>query len=533
MDSKNTVANIFWESADKFPDNIALWVKGRQYSYEDLRQKSVAITSALSKYEGDLFGEHLAILGKKSLSSYSSILASLFLGMIYTPLSSRFPLERNVYMIQKVKAKGLVVSPECCDIAKDILAQFEQSIVVVFPENSNLPNWVSDFPQHQYFCSKDLVKNNNLLPSSRLTSQSSIYNLFTSGSTGTPKSVIVTNRNLLSYIKSIKKLMTITPEDKCTQLFDLTFDPSVHDMFICWDAGAALYSLPSQASSLAGRLVNELELTVWFSPPSTAAVLKAQNELTPKSFPSLRYSSFAGEALSWSLVKAWSEAACNSTLFNLYGPTEATVTIVGFQFEKGGNKVGTGEMTPIGWPFEDHSVTIVNEDLEPTGENEIGELCLAGPQVTQGYYDDPELTQQKFISLPHKNPDTIWYRTGDLARWDKTYGLLFHGRSDRQLKIRGFRVELPEIETRIKQIAKTELVGVVEIPAEEGKGYSGTVAFVGHSSLTENEIIEYCENHLPDYMVPEKIFFIDPFPTNVAGKTNYQELKSLLNEWKK
>jgi amino acid adenylation domain-containing protein len=529
MEAKKSAANIFWDSADRFPDNLALWVKGNEYNYADLRQRSLKIASAFSNNEGDFFGEHLAILGNKGLGSYCGIIAGLLVGMIYMPLSPRFPVERNIFMCRKVEAKGLIVETEFCDIARDVLSQFYQRIVVVFPENDDLPNWISDFPQHRFFCSKDLVESKTASPHSNLISESGAYNLFTSGSTGNPKSVLVTHGNLLSYLKNVGDLIEITPDDKCTQLFDHTFDPSVHDMFFCWQVGAALFSLPSQSASLAGRLVSELGLTAWFSVPNTAALLKAR----PNSFSSLRYSLFIGEALTVSLVESWSKAAPNSILLNLYGPTEATIALTAFKYEKGGNKDSFEEMAPIGWPFKEQLVCVVDQDLLPVKKNETGELCLSGSQVTHGYYRDEALTRKKFIPLPHRNPDIIWYRTGDLVHWDETKGLIFHGRADRQVKIRGFRAELSEIETWIKKIAETEFVAVVEIPAKINEGILGTVAFVNHSSKGEMEIIQYCKKRLPDYMVPEKVFFIDPFPMNVAGKVNHKELKGLAYEWKK
>ena len=125
MGLNKNAANVFWESAEQFPNNVALWIEGNEYSYENLRKKSIKVASAFLKSEEDIFGQHLALLVGKSLSAYCGVIAGLTLGMIYMPLSPRFPLERNVFMCRKVGVKGLIVGPECCHIAKELLAHFQ------------------------------------------------------------------------------------------------------------------------------------------------------------------------------------------------------------------------------------------------------------------------------------------------------------------------------------------------------------------------------------------------------------------------
>ena len=157
------------------------------------------------------------------------------------------------------------------------------------------------------------------------------YILFTSGSSGVPKAVPIKNRNVLRYLRSASELSEVGPNDRNIQLVDLTFDLSVHDMFMTWLNGACLYSVPENGSLLSVRFVQENEVTCWLSVPSTAALLKQSGELTENSMPSLRKTFFCGEALPSTVAKTWAAAAPNSSIINIYGPTEATVAFSAFK----------------------------------------------------------------------------------------------------------------------------------------------------------------------------------------------------------
>jgi len=345
------------------------------------------------------------------------------------------------------------------------------------------------------------------------------YILFTSGSTGIPKGVPISNGNVLRYLQSATELSGVTADDRNIQLVDLTFDLSVHDMFMTWLNGACLFSVPENNALLATRFVEEYEITGWLSVPSTAGLIRQAGLLSHESMPSLRYTFFCGEALAGTVAEAWAAAAPNSVMFNIYGPTEATVAFSAFRYQLGSSS--PGGIVPLGNPLPDQHMGL----FTPEGtrcRDDLGEICLSGSQVTSGYWGAPEITQTRFFEAEGRR----WYRTGDLGRCDPNLGYLYAGRTDRQVKIRGFRVELQEIETVVRRASGSDMVAILPWPTTTDGAAMGTVAFVMSSSKNSKPIIEECAKLLPDYMVPHDVVFVDTLPLNSNGKVDYVTLKS-------
>ena len=319
--------------------------------------------------------------------------------------------------------------------------------------------------------------------------------------------------------------------DRCSQNFDLTFDLSVHDLFVCWDAGATLVPYSEQTLTPA-TLIDEKELTCWFSVPSVAMFASKVGLLTPGAFPTLRWSLFCGEALSASLAEAWQQAANNSVVENLYGPTEATIAITWYRWNSQTSPAEcVSGLVPIGWPFDGQQICAVNDNGEVVPTGETGELCLGGSQVTRGYLNDPEKTAKSFVKLPHTG-DQLWYRTGDLVRMDDRGCAYYLGRRDFQVKISGYRVELQEIDLVLRQASKTELAVAIPWPLSEGSA-SGIVGVVsGADPASDQEVIKACQQRLPRYMVPARIYHFDQLPLNVNGKIDRGKITEMLRTWR-
>ena len=343
------------------------------------------------------------------------------------------------------------------------------------------------------------------------------YLLFTSGTTGTPKGVPISHANLAAYLPAVHQLVPIVAEDRVLQCVDLTFDLSVHDMFLTWLNGAALYSAPENASIFAPRLIERNELTACLLVPSTGARAFQDGLLSPGSMPTLRYSLFAGEALPVSLVKAWRRAAPNSAIFNLYGPTEGTIHVSYYRINP--QRELDMPVVPIGWPIGAQRMELFDGErrVAPGG---TGEIYLSGPQMTVGYWRAPALDAEKFVMIN----GTRWYRTGDLGRYLEGHGILFGGRVDRQVKIRGYRVELQEIEGELRRACGREQVAVLAWPRSAEGNAEGCVAFVAGPQQDTAAVQRFCRAALPAYMVPSAIFFIDQLPLNSNGKIDYRSL---------
>jgi acyl-coenzyme A synthetase/AMP-(fatty) acid ligase len=345
------------------------------------------------------------------------------------------------------------------------------------------------------------------------------YLLFTSGSTGNPKGVAVSNRNATAYLDNIISMFDFTPEDRFTQCFDLTFDLSVHDLFVCWSIGACL-CIPDDNSTFGlVRYLKDMKPTVWFSVPSVANLMNHMRLLKEGSFSWLRISFFCGEALLLDTALAWKRAAPGSQVINLYGPTEATIAISAYTVPERAEDIKSNlGIVSIGKIFPGHIWLFKGE------ENDEGELCLSGPQVVTGYFNEEKLTQEYFF---HTGTPSHYYNTGDLVEADKDGDLFFLGRSDSEVKISGYRVNLLEIDHIISLMEEVEHVATLYLPIRSLDNVLISFLVTYKKKVDILSVLDHCRNHLPSYMVPEKIIFVETMPLNPNGKIDKKALASI------
>lgn len=514
----------FLRSLRNSPANPALELGQLKMSYEQLWNYAGKITATLHDTV-DPSEKMIGVLADRSLGAYGGILGVLGSGRGYVPLNPKFPRERTLGMLRASGCKTLVVGQECASTLDGLLPSLNRPTTLIIPDSG----WQPDsqlLGAHRCISAQQLLRVADPHDPS-VEGDDTAYLLFTSGSTGVPKGVAVSQSNAAAYMKYAAKRFGISSGDRCSQNFDLTFDLSVHDLFTCWDAGATLCPFARQTLTPAS-LVDELELTVWFSVPSVAMFASKVGLLQPGAFPSLRWSLFCGEALSSSLAEAWQQAANNSILENLYGPTEATIAITYYRWDSATSPAECLRgLVPIGWPFEGQQVCAVDENLVPVPAGESGELCLGGSQVTRGYLNDPEKTARSFVRL-RDTGDQVWYRTGDLVRQDERGCLYYLGRRDFQVKVNGYRVELQEIDLVLRQAARTELAVAIPWPVSDGSA-SGIVGVLSGSDPThDKQIIAACESRLPRYMVPNCIYHFPQIPLNVNGKIDRGKIAEML-----
>jgi D-alanine--poly(phosphoribitol) ligase subunit 1 len=222
--------------------------------------------------------------------------------------------------------------------------------------------------------------------------------------------------SVAQYCRVVQKRCEFRSHDRVSQAAELTFDNSVLDMFVTWAAGAGLYVVPATQLMAPAKFIRDNELTIWFSVPSTACILKRLRMLKPGAFPSLRCSIFAGEPLPVATAQAWQAAAPNSVVENFYGPTEVTVDSLAQRLEDPPNVTHNRGCLAIGRPFSGIRTAIVDSDLNFLPQDEEGELIVSGRQLARGYLSDPDLTAARFPVIDGQR----WYRTGDLAYQDST-----------------------------------------------------------------------------------------------------------------
>ena len=346
-----------------------------------------------------------------------------------------------------------------------------------------------------------------------------VYILFTSGSTGMPKGVEISNINLSNYLYELKSRYNFSSRDKFSNNFDVTFDLFMHDFFLSFMNGSCLY-LPNKNYYLNPSLfIKKHKLTCWFSVPSLASNMKNLRQLKKNKFPSLRYSAFCGEALPFEIANSWKVSSPKSIIENLYGPTENTIAVMGYRFTKNTEKECLNNIVPIGKIFKGNNILPSNK--------KVFELCISGSQVFNGYIKNSDLNKKVFTKFKKKK----FYKTGDLVKKNKFNNYCYIGRKDRQIKVRGFRIEPQEIEREIKDFTKSKEVIVIGWPSLNKKNFSykGLAAFIVKSKIKNlNKIINYLQKSLSVLQTPNKIIFLSRLKYNSNGKVDHNWLENSL-----
>ncbi|MEW2119725.1 amino acid adenylation domain-containing protein [Streptomyces sp. NPDC005474] len=338
------------------------------------------------------------------------------------------------------------------------------------------------------------------------------YVLYTSGTTGVPKGVLVEHHSVVGFVEAARELFDLTPADRVLGYAAANFDVSVGEMFNALLTGARLH-LATDAQRLdvdaLQHLIESAGITVTDLPPTVMALLK------PERFPSLRIVFVGGEAFPGELVNRWNPGR---RFFNGYGPTECTVTMVVHECE--------GHWTsspPIGLPIAGHVAHVVDRHLEPVPYGVAGELLIGGEGLARGYLGAPELTQEKFVPDPFgSTPDGRLYRTGDLVRRRRDGSLVFLGRIDKQVKIRGLRIELGDVEAALAGATGVDQVTVV--PWTDPRGDRHLVAYVAPDSVDVPGLRTEVGQRLPRYMAPSYYVPLPALPLTVSGKVDHRAL---------
>lgn len=520
-DPRHNLASPVHAQAARAPERVAIVADGERYTYADLIDRTRRIAAVLSAH-GLRPGSRVGILGSRSVVAVETVLAAAWIGVTYVPLGLRWPEARLISVLERLKLDALVADPSGMErMPQGSLAMPPLVLVPAEHDIAQLPGSLRS----------EVISLKTLPPAAEFDAPAAIdpgalaYIIFTSGTTGVPKGVMVTVQSASVYFEALGTRKALTPEDRTTHFTELSFDPSIGEIFLPWYAGATMYIVPPITAVSPVKFVREHAITVWGSAPAAIAWMRNTRALQPGALPTLRYSSFGGEPLTADAVRAWQEAAPHSVVDNLYGPTEATVDCCGQRVEPGATPIvtpGRGVLA-IGTPHPGSELAVLDENLHRLPPNSVGEIAISGAQVSLGYLDDPQLTSRRFRTVD----GTRWYLTGDLGMQDAS-GVFHHlGRTDHQIKIHGHRVELEEIEAHTREAAGTDQVAAVAWPMQDGVA-QGIACFVAQSAVAANAIRERLRQRLPAYMVPTSIRCVDALPLSSTGKLDRQALTAQL-----
>ena len=505
-----SLANIIYNKSQKYRDLIAISCQGKNITYYDLNKSSLELASLITHY--GYYKETVAILGKKKIPSYIAILGTLYAGCNYTPLNDSYNISKTKKILEITNAKVIIGETSSIEKLK------EKGV---------------DLSNFKVFFNENIEKNNLKLLSEINILKSPISNtlddlcyiLFTSGSTGEPKGVKINNSNILEFIKNMSIIYDLNSGFRASQTFDFSFDPSVSDIFFTWFKGGTLCVLPEEEKLIPTDFIKRERISFWNSVPSIAVFMKKMGHLTPNNFPDLKYSMFCGEQFPQYIADSWKKAAPNSTIENLYGPTEATIYISRFNYlEKFKDDIFKNGILPIGIPFEDHNVIIIDESFNKLEDGKIGEICFSGKQLSTGYLKDFKKTDDVFVYFHNKR----WYRTGDIGFKNNKGFLECLGRKDNQIKISGRRIEIGEIEFVLSKFKKTKNSVVVPV-RDKREIVIGCVAFINESINNDEELQIRLKSskYLDKVFFPKKIIKIEKFPLNDSGKVDRKLLENI------
>ncbi|MCA9716397.1 MAG: amino acid adenylation domain-containing protein [Myxococcales bacterium] len=529
-----SLSQVFLESAAAHPERPALTIGTRTLSYAELRGQAARIAATLVAHRGEHGREApplSAVLGQRSESSFAGILGALMAGDGYVPMLPSFPPARVALMLERSRARALVVDRAGMRELAEVLEAVPQTLTVLAVDVEPDQELRERAARHRLLGPGDLRPETEWSPP-QVGPDDIAYLLFTSGSTGQPKGVMVAHRNILRFLEVVTERYALTAADRFSHLFEVTFDLSLFDMFAAWSAGGTLCCPDPRQRMLPARYVVDSRLSVWFSVPSTALLMKETRTLEPGGFPGLRVSLFCGEALTTPVAEAWALAAPNARHENIYGPTEVTLACTTYGFGADIAARAPDGVVPIGAPFPGMRARVADPDtLREVEPGEAGELLMSGPQVALGYWDDPERTRAAFVVPPGESE--IFYRTGDRARRPSqpSAPIEFLGRLDHQIKIRGYRVELGEVEAVLRREAGVDAAVAIGWPTTTSGGAEGIVAFLAPgpgAALDVGALQRRLAQHLPRYMVPRQVRVIDAFPLNNNGKIDRNALARTL-----
>ncbi|WP_308406344.1 AMP-binding protein [Streptomyces sp. AC602_WCS936] len=501
-----TLWDRFARTARRHPDRPALTAGGETISYERLLLCAESLAARLCADASP--PRRVGLLALRTPVTYAAYLAAQRLGAAVVPLNPAAPPARNETVMRQSGATVVLA-----DAAGDAGPAGRAAPVfpVVLPataEGSGITHLPGPGPQD------------------------TAYILFTSGSTGRPKGVVVRHANTDAYLDHAIVRADVCPDSRLSQTFDLTFDPSVFDMFVAWSTGAVVV-VPDRDELLdPAGFVARHELTHWFSVPSVVSLAARLRRLAPGAMPTLRWAAFAGEPLTLRQARAWAAAAPTAHLENLYGPTELTVTCTGYRLPADlADWPVTGNGTlPIGSPHPGAETLVVDERMRPADE---GELLVRGAQRFPGYLDSADDVDRFFGGdvaaglEPYTGgplTDAHWYRTGDRVVREGD-DLVHLGRLDSQVKISGYRVELGEIEQALR--SRPGVLDAVVVVSSDRGGTALEAAYTGDAPDTA-ALLAALHEQLPAYMVPRTLLHMPELPLNLNGKTHRAAVLSAL-----
>ena len=476
---------------EKTPRNIAIVFEGKNMTYKELNEKANSLAYELRK-NGVTNNTIVGVMQERSFEMLIAILAVLKAGGSYIPIAPDYPNDRIEYMLEDSNASVLLTSD-------NNRIKTDKKIINIKDEKI-------------YEKNKDDLKNIS-------KPEDLSYLIYTSGSTGTPKGVMLKQQNLSNFYNSMKNTIEYLKDNDKHKILSITtvsFDIFAFETLMSLTRGLTVYLTNENEQKMTSeieRIIKENQVEIMQTTPSVMK-FHLENIKNKNNIQSLKYIMLAGEPLSKVLVDNIKSMIPGVTIYNGYGPSETTI------FSTIAN-VTTQEKITIGRPIHNTQIYILNKNGKVVPQGIVGELYISGDGVGKGYINKDDQTRANYIANPF-NPGTIMYKVGDLGTFDENAEITCYGRIDNQVKIRGLRIELPEIEKQMLSIYN--IADCVVVKKEINNKDALCAYYVENGPVDKNALRIALHAKLPEYMVPQYFVKISKMPHTPNGKVDRKVL---------
>ncbi len=510
-----SLVDLVRDRADRDASSVAVTDGATVLTYGDLERESSRLAHVLAS-RGLRPGDRVVLLLPRSAAAICAIFAVLKCRGVYVPLDTASPPAR---LRPRIAAAGprFVIGD----------ASTHRLLRGCWDDPSAVTVWLTEPPpdvrRPQDVAAAEIQAAPATSPAVEPARGDLAYLLFTSGSTGMPKGVPITHGSVLCLASWAREHFRLTGTDRLSCHSALSFDFSVLDVYSALAAGASLHMVPAQYNlvpDLLARFIRESRLTQWSSVPSV--LMAMANRGVVRDMPELRRVVWCGDAFPVDGLRHWMANLPHVRFTNLYGPTEATVAS---SYHDVGSMPASGADVPIGTALPGERLGVFDEHRRPVPTGVVGDLHIAGVGLSPGYWRSPAETAAAFGTVEGDDA-TRWYRTGDRASIDEDGLAHFHGRADRQIKARGYRVELDEIARVARGLPEFADVAVVAVDSPEAAGREIGLAYVAAGDRPPDHASVRAElaRMLPPYMLPTRWLAVDAIDTNSNGKIDYPAL---------
>lgn len=506
-------------AADDAPDSEAARCGDASLRYGELSARSSRLARVLREL-GVRRGDRVAIHADKGILSPVAIHGIMKAGAAYVPLDPSAPRTRLELILRDCEIRHLVSEPSKTDAVLELARSGVPLDGVVGVEPRQEPGFD--------VVGWDEVESAPTLTADPGTTELDLsYVLYTSGSTGVPKGVMHTHRSALAFAGIAADTYGFRPDDRLSNHAPLHFDLSTMDYFSAAVAGATTVIVPevyTRIPASLSQLVQDQGITVLYAVPLALTHLLLHGALDQRDLSSVRWVLFGGEPFPPKHLRALMTALPDARFSNVYGPTE--VNGVTYWLVPPLPR-DSDEPIPIGRPYGNVETLVVDEDDEPVPLGDPGELLVRTPTMMLGYWGRPDLDAKAFYRRPaFGHHEHVFHRTGDLVRQRDDGMLMFLGRKDRQIKTRGYRVELAEVEAALTSHRAVQAAGVFPVPDGEGsQKIRGAVTLRAEHSVNAAELLEHAGEVLPRYALPEHVEILDELPRTSTGKIDRLALR--------